>query len=525
MSKISRSSSAKSETQKKSDDGILSLAAGVLHDISKIASSVQDVPALLTQTLAILDARLNLTRGTITLRNGDILVIIASQGLSESESKRGIYRMGEGVTGDVAKSGKSRIVEDIRYSPDFLNRTQSRSSKKRISFICVPIATREGVLGTLSIDRENADLESLNRYLKFLETIANVIAEAVSVLYYDMAENEKLDIQNRELRQRIESELLPENAIGSCASMLKVYEQIAIAGEGDMPVMIRGEVGAGKDFAMRAITNSPRWKNKPFEIVNCAAMHDSTIETQLFGMEKNGTVTEGVLKRVGDGTVYLDAMGLIGQATQLKLMRLLRDKVYRRVGSDEDLVSKARIITSTCGDLEARLQGNIIRQDFYYELTRFTITIPPLRKRRRDIPALAKYFLQKYARLYDKKVVSIGASALNMISAYHWPSNVRELENCIERAVLISAEKTITESDLPPSLQTPQSTNTSKLRADQPIDFKSLVENFEREIIVEFLAAHGGNAAAAARHLSVSRRILNYKISKLGISPKIYKHK
>ncbi len=524
--KRSESSGAGRKADDSRGNSMLRLAASVLHDISRASVSVKEVPTFLRNTLDILNARMNLTRGTITLRNGDMLVIIASHGLSEDERKRGVYRMGEGVTGDVAKRGVSRVVPDISKSPDFLNRTMSRDvGHTKTAFICVPISTREGVIGTLSIDRENPDRESLNRCLKLLETVANVIAEAVSVLYLDMAENERLDAQNRELRSRIESELRPENAIGSCAAMLKVYEQIAQAGASDMHVMIRGEVGAGKDFAMRAITNSPKWRGRPVEILNCAAMHDSTIEAQLFGLEKNGTITEGVLEKIGSGTVYLDAMGLIGQALQLKLLRLLRDGIYRRVGGERDLHSSARIITSTCGDLESRLRDNIIRQDFYYQLTRFTISIPPLRKRRRDIPALAKYFLQKYARLHDKKVTTISAAAANMISAYHWPSNVRELENCIERAVLISADRTVSESDLPPSLQTPQSTNTSKLRADLPIDFEKLVGNFEREIIVEVLAAHGGNAAAAARHLSVSRRILNYKIAKLGISPKVYKQK
>ena len=169
------------------------------------------------------------------------------------------------------------------------------------------------------------------------------------------------------------------------------------------------------------------------------------------------------------------------------------------------------------------MRDGIIRPDFYYQISIFTITIPPLRQRRRDIPALAKFFLQKHARLREKKVTSISAGAMNMLCAYHWPSNVRELENCIERAVIIAAGQAVTESDLPPSLQTPQSTNTSKLKTEENIDFEKMVAEFEREIIVEVLASNGGNASAAARQLSVSRRILNYKIAQLDIAPQSFK--
>ncbi len=513
--------SRKNTVAAESENGGRGLVVSVLHDISKTVVRMKDVSLLLGEVLDILFKRMNLTRGTVTLRKGDLLTICASHGLSDDERRRGVYRMGEGVTGDVAARGISRVVPDISQSPDFLNRTLSRTLSGKTAFLCVPVFNRGNVIGTLSIDRINPTKYALARDLKLLETIANIISDAVTVLFLEREETEKLNIENRELRNKIDSQLRPENAIGNTAAMIKTYGLIAKAGEGSAHVLIRGEVGAGKDFAMRAIANYPRWKEKPLEILDCSTMRDSLIDAALFGSENPPRA--GLLERADGGIVYLDSIGLIGKPLQIKLLKYLASGEYLRFGGAQTRRSSARIIASTSGDLEGRMRDGIIRPDFYYQISIFTISVPSLRQRRRDIPALAKFFLQKHARLREKKVTSISAGAMNMLCAYHWPSNVRELENCIERAVIIAAGQSITESDLPPSLQTPQSTNTSKLKTEEDIDFAKMVAEFEREIIVEVLAANGGNASAAARQLSVSRRILNYKIAQLGIAPKSFK--
>ncbi len=513
----------KSENKEMSQKRERGFVVSVLHDISKAAVRMKDVSILLREVLDILCDRMELTRGTVTLRNGDLLTICATRGLSDEERKRGVYRIGEGVTGDVAARGVSRVIPDISKSPDFLNRTLSRSMSSKTAFLCVPIFNRENVIGTLSIDRINPTEYALSRDLKLLETIANIISDAVTVLFLEREETEKLNSENRELRNKIDLQLRPENAIGNTAAMIKTYELIAKAGASTTHVLIRGEVGAGKDFAMRAIANCKQWKEKPLEILDCSTMKDSLIDAELFGAESPRKV--GLLEKADGGIVYLDSIGLIGQPLQIKLLKYLASGEYSKFGGNEILKSSARIIASTSGDLESRMRDGIIRPDFYYQISLFTISIPPLRQRRRDIPALAKFFLQKHARLREKKVTSISASAMNMLCAYHWPSNVRELENCIERAVIIAASQAIVESDLPPSLQTPQSTNTSKLKTKENIDFNKMVSEFEREIIVEVLASNGGNASSAARQLSVSRRILNYKIAQLNITPKLFKPK
>ena len=392
------------------------LVVSVLHEISRVAVRVKDVSMLLKEVLDILHAQMNLTRGTVTLKNGDVLVIRASHGLSDEERKRGVYRVGEGVTGDVAARGVSRIVEDISRSPDFLNRTGSRHMDVKTAFLCVPIVCRNSVIGTLSIDRENPTRYELKRDLKLLETIANIIAYAVSVLLLDMEENEKLNAENRDLRERIDQELRPENAIGSSPAMLKAYELISAAGSGSAHVLIRGEVGTGKDFAMRAIANAKMWRSRPLEILDCSTMRDSLIDAALFGSQSPSHRTRpGLVEKAENGIVYLDSMGLIGQPLQVKLLKFLTDGTYSRCGETKVRRSCARIIASTSGDLETRLRDGIIRPDFYYRISVFTINIPPLRQRRRDIPQLAKFFLQKHAALRGKKITAITPAAMNML--------------------------------------------------------------------------------------------------------------
>ena len=493
----------------------------VLKETSRVVKETKSASGILKKVLDIVSSRTEIEHISVSLCSGDFLVIRASQGFTQDETRRGIYRFGEGVTGKVAATGKSKLIEDISKSVEFLNKTGSRNKFVGTAFMCVPIINADKVIGTLSCDCKNSDKQLLQKNLSLLETLSNIISDTVAVLFFEMQEGEKLHAENRVLRDRVDIALRPQNAIGSSSAMLKVYEQIANACDSDSHILIRGEAGSGKDFAMHVIANSAKWRSRPLQILDCSTMQDSLIEAELFGSYPS---KKGLVEIAQDGIVYLDAIGLIGQALQLKLLKYLSDKTYRQLNGQKDLKGHARIIASTSGDLETRMKEGTIRPDYYYQMSLFTIMIPPLRERRRDIPALAKFFMQKHAHLHEKKILSINQAAMNMLRTYHWPTNVRELENCIERAVIISAGQTITVSDLPPSLQTAQSTNSSRFDENENVDFKKLVEDFERDIIVDVLTSNRGNAAATARRLAVSRRILNYKIDKLGIKTKAFKN-
>jgi len=495
-----KAENARQSPRKKTADK--SSAVSVIHDISRAAVRVRDISAMLESVFEILGERANLKNCSVLLRSGDALTVFASNAEEGYEIGRVVCRMGEGVEGESAAEGKPKIA-----------------SRNNAAVFCAPVLSGNSAIGALSAESAQTP-EKPEKTLAVLETCANILADSLTVAHLERGETVKLNSENRELRKKIDFQNRPENAVGNTSAMVKMYALIERAADSSAHVLIRGEVGAGKDFAMRAIADSKQWRDKPLEILDCSTMRDSLIEAELFGTQN--PQKQGLVEKAGAGIVYLDSIGLIGKPLQVKLLKYLSSGVFEKVGAMDDTHGRARIIASTSGDLETRMRDGIIRPDFYYQITTFTIAIPPLRQRRRDIPALAKFFLQKHARLREKKVLSIGAGAMNMLCDYHWPSNVRELENCIERAVIIAAGQAVTEGDLPPSLQTPQSTNSDKTGNDIA-DFEKRVAEFERDIILDALAANGGNASAAARQLSVSRRILNYKLESLGVSPSAFK--
>jgi len=209
-------------------------------------------------------------------------------------------------------------------------------------------------------------------------------------------------------------------------------------------------------------------------------------------------------------------------AVQVRLLRVLQERTFERVGSSEAVPVNVRVLAATSRNLEQEIEKGVFREDLYYRLNVFPIILPPLRERRSDTMLLVDHFLQKYSEMYGKNIKRISTSAINMMMAYHWPGNVRELENCVERAVLTAADEVIHGYNLPPSLQTSDETQTSIFPRDGA-DLKTMVESYEKEIIIDALKKHRGNAAACARYLNTTQRIVNYRIQKLGINPDDYK--
>jgi Nif-specific regulatory protein len=291
--------------------------------------------------------------------------------------------------------------------------------------------------------------------------------------------------------------------------------------------LIRGASGTGKELVARAIHfNSPR-RNNAFICVNCAALPENLIESELFGHEK-GAFTGAMQQRQGRfelanaGTLFLDEIGDISTAVQVRLLRVLQERNFERVGGAKPINVNVRVITATSIDLEKAIAENRFREDLYYRLNVFPILLPRLRDRRSDIILLADHFVQKYNEAYGKNVKRISSAAINMMMAYHWPGNVRELENCIERAVLTSADSVIHAYSLPPSLQTDEQTKTG-LIPTEGASLKDMVNAYEHELLVDALKKHRGSAAAAARFLQTTPRILNYRIKHLGIDRSRYR--
>jgi Nif-specific regulatory protein len=328
---------------------------------------------------------------------------------------------------------------------------------------------------------------------------------------------EMLEKENLRLREAIEGSERPGNLTGNSHAMHEVYRRIHQVAESDTTVLIRGESGTGKELVASAIHYGSKRANGPFVKVNCAALSESLLESELFGHER-GAFTGAVQHRIGrveeaqGGTLFLDEIGDFSPSLQVKLLRALQEKEFQRVGSNETISADIRILAATNRDLEAAIADQQFRADLYYRINVFPIHVPPLRERRDDIMVLADHFVEKFAKRMGKEIRRISTSAINMMYAYHWPGNVRELENCVEHAVLLSNDKVIHAYDLPPTLQTPEMGGA----APSPT-LKSRVSLLERDMIVDSLKRHGGSVKRAATELGITERMIRYKIKKLGI--------
>ena len=493
----------------------------VLQEITCAVVRERNVKRLLEEVIEILDRSMGMLRGTFTLLEGDELRIEASsRKLNSEERALGRYHIGEGITGLVAKTGKAEVVFDVRKDRRFLNRTKARSVDEALSFICVPLMHQGQVIGTLSVDREmQGDTSALARDVALLEIIASITAEAAAVYREEVSEREALVEENRKLRDMLTDN--PGRLIGDCREMRAVYEQIRQVAPSEATVLIRGASGTGKELVARAIQGLSIRKEKPFVILNCAALPESLVESELFGHEK-GAFTDARERRIGraeaanGGTLFLDEIGDLSIPVQVKLLRFLQERTFSRVGSNEELQSDVRFIAATSRNLEDLMAKKLFREDLYYRLSVFPITMPDLSARTGDIVLLAQHFLAKMRMKYGKQVVRISPPAVNMLQAYAWPGNVRELENCIERAVLTAKDDTIHSYNLPPAMQVEEFAE-DPFRPDASLSLDEQLAAVEKRILEDALARHNGNRSAAGRELGVSPRMMNYRLNKAGI--------
>jgi Nif-specific regulatory protein len=268
--------------------------------------------------------------------------------------------------------------------------------------------------------------------------------------------------------------------------------------------------------------NSSR-ASKPFLKLNCAALPDTLIESELFGHEKGAFTgaTEqraGRFERADGGTLFLDEIGTLNPTAQAKLLRVLQEKEFERIGGNRTFRTDVRIIAATSKDLERSIGEGTFREDLYYRINVFPVFMPPLRERKTDILLLADYFVEKFSRKHKKDIRRISTPAIDMLTQYHWPGNVRELENCMERAVLFCTDRVIHSYHLPPSLQTGERSGTIP-----SLSFEDSMKNYEKELIIDALKNSGGNMAEAARLLNTTERIISYSVRKLRINPKSYR--
>jgi Nif-specific regulatory protein len=489
-----------------------------LLEVSQALGSTLDTRAAVEKVLEILDRELGMKRGAIALLEGEgDLKIQYAYGLSEGERQRGRYKVDEGVTGKVVASGRPIIVPQVSKEPLFLHRTRKRSPDTEESFICVPIKDRRKTVGALSITYPYKQNRNYEDSVQLLTIVTSMIAQSLRLGQLVEQERAQLQGENALLKRELQQKYDFRNIVGTSKEMRDVYEQIAQVAPSGATVLIRGESGTGKELVAHAIHyNSPR-SSKPFVKVNCAALPESLIESELFGHEK-GAFTGAVARKRGrfelaeGGTLFLDEIGDLSPAMQVKLLRALQEREFERVGGTETIKVNVRLITATNVDLEQAVSDGRFRSDLYYRLNVFSIYLPPLRERKTDILLLADHFLEKYGRQNGKRIKRISTPAIDMLMTYHWPGNVRELENVVERGTLVCEGNVIHGYHLPPTLQTAEGSGTvTKMSLDQAINA------FEKDLIQDALKTTRGNRARAARLLDTTERILGYKVKKYEI--------
>ncbi len=499
----------------------------LLFEVSRILDESVDLKQAISPVLRAIAEHMGMLRGTIALfnRKTEEITIEAAYGLSDSQQKRGKYRIGEGITGKVVQSGRPMVIPNISKEPTFLDKTGARRDidKSDISFICVPIKLEKETIGALSVDRIFSDDINLDEDVRLLSIITSMIAQAVKLRQSLQEERLRLMEENKRLQEKLKDKFRPANIIGNSNAMQEVFDLIAQVSRSDATVLIRGESGTGKELIAQAIHYNSARSDKPFIKVNCAALPETVIESELFGHEK-GAFTSAVYTRKGrfelahGGTIFLDEIGDLSPTVQVKLLRVLQEREFERVGGNQPIRVNVRIITATNRNLEKLMEAGQFREDLYYRLNVFPIHIPPLRDRRSDIILLADFFIEKYSKQYNKRIKRISTPAIDLLNIYHWPGNVRELENCIERAVILSTDEVVHGHHLPPSLQSAESTGT-QLHST----LKEALDNLERELIQDALKSTRGNMAKAAKNLGITERIMGLRVKKHKIDPRVYR--
>ncbi|MFA5983329.1 MAG: nif-specific transcriptional activator NifA [Methylococcaceae bacterium] len=498
-----------------------------LYLISQILNSTYDLHAKLQSVLEILHKRSGMRSGMITLKeienNSMIVSAVHSDGAIKFDQPIR-YNPGEGLMGAVLDAGSTIVVEKISEEPRFLGRLGLYDPG--LPFIGSPIYVEEGdTIGVLAAQPETGLF--LGERARFMEMIANLIAQSVKMLRAMERKQRHLLSERDQLKQALIKNYGFENIIGHSPAMVRVFDLIRQVAKWNTTVLIRGESGTGKEVVANAIHFNSGCASGPFLKLNCAALPDTLLESELFGHEKgafSGAVTQrkGRFELADNGTLFLDEIGEISTSFQAKLLRVLQEGEFERVGGTQTIRVNVRIIAATNRNLEEEVTEGNFREDLYYRLNVMPIIMPPLRERTEDIPQLAEFLLGRISQQQGGRPLDIKESAIRILMKYGWPGNVRELANCLERAAIMSKNGTIDRDVMVATgLEDEITTVAINIRPakSDSVDFKD--ENLDdRERVIAALEQSGWVQAKAARLLNMTPRQIAYRISTLGIRMK-----
>jgi Nif-specific regulatory protein len=498
------------------DKRIRDAELNAIFETCRVIGQALKLDQALDTILAILSSSLAMKRATITLEDEETgyLVIRASHGLTEAERKRGVYGKDEGITGIIFRTATSFTVPDISKEPLFLNKTRSRQMQKEsISFLGVPILLHGKSIGVLNVDRLFGDEIPFDEDIRLLSIIATLIAQFVSL--------------NRQVRLR-EAKLLKDRSlfckdepdshirlfmVGKSPSMVAVQRQVEKVAPSRASVLLLGESGTGKSLIAKILHELSTRSTAPFVKINCASLPENLLESELFGYEKgafSGAVKAkpGRVEQAEGGSIFLDEVGELTLPLQAKLLRFLQEKEFERLGSTRTRKVNVRVMAATNKDLASSVADGTFREDLYYRLNVFPIHVPPLRERKEDIPDLLRHFLDKISQEYGRKL-GISTAALALLTKYDWPGNVREMENLIERMVIMADNDEIDAGLLPAFLR-----EHGKEQGSEPL---SRIAEMERKEVIAALERNSWNKTHTARELGITLRQIGYRVRKFGL--------
>lgn len=501
-------------------------AIEALYAISRELNQSLDLRGSLQGALIHLSQLLNAVQGIICildpLRNE--VYIEVSHGLWENFNGERAQKRGDQISSRVIETGQAVVISHAGNEPalDKNAIARLRDMETDISLICVPLIKGRRVIGAMSLFLPADSAAAREKAKKIISIAATMVTRQASQLEAIRFESEKR-IEQDHRRLQNEKPALKTTIVGNSNKMREVFQMISQVSDSNATVLIRGESGTGKELVANAVHNNSSRAKHPFIKLNCAAIPANLIESELFGHEK-GAFTGAIRQKPGKfelahrGSIFLDEIGAIDLSVQVKLLRVLQEKEFERVGGQQPKKTDVRIIAATNKNLEQAVEEGGFRGDLYYRLNVFPIYLPPLRERKTDILLLAEYFLEKYALENGKEIRRLSTPAIDMLMAYHWPGNVRELENCIERAILVCNQGVIHSYHLPPTLQTGSQSDTLPA-----FSLADAVDTLEKEMIIDALKNCDGNITEAALLLRTTVRKFSYKMKRLGVNYRQYR--
>lgn len=487
-----------------------------------------DLAAVARIMLELMQQHLGVVRASISCydeRSGQILVH-EHCGLSAEQLLFGLWNPGKHLTQQALAQGQALIIPDVRQEPellDFYQRTQSLTDTETLSFICIPLLRQDRVLGSINIERPYDSLKQLRWDAEVLSMLAAPLAQATELQLMQTTWHTALKGENRQLHSALRGRFNPNNIVGHSKPMRAVYRMLEKVTRAKTTVLILGEKGVGKALVAHAIHYNGPWADKPFVSFSCAGRSEELIERELFGYEQGafpGATTQrrGRLEQANGGTLFLDEIADLPLPMQAKLLRVLQEKSFERLGSGVTIQVDLRLLAATSRSLKQCVAEGAFREELYYRLNVFPINVPPLRERLLDILALAEHFVGRYALTLGIETPKISSAALTMLTYYHWPGNVQELEHVMEQALLNSEGQLIEPTHLPCSLQPP---SLPEPPVQDLLDTRLGIA--ERKIIIEALTQTRGNTTEAAAQLGLTRRMLGLRMQKYDLHYKDYR--